>query len=475
MVNTAMVESQESLTGSLIRFGILTVLLVGIFIAIIATGSVNSVVDNWSRYRCNPFIMPFAELFGYDSTENFQYCVRTMMQNQSGEMFSPIYSVLGQYSSSMGTIVNTINSFRKMLGNFKLSTDYFVNGVMAKIQALLFQIRMTFMRMQTLMGRVYGTMYSIIWMGTSAITAGTSLADNDLVNFMFEFCFAPSTLVYLESGELKEIRDIRVGDILKGKVIVTSTFRFSGEKTPMVRIGKDVLSAEHRVFWNTVWIPAHQHPSAIPTDSLPELVCLNVEGHKFFTAAGLHVADYDESSDPQAIADAQHIAESHLNGGYSGQGTADYSLGLDPDADIWMADETWRPLRTLQLGETVYGGAKVLGLVEEECKCIRNYGGVLVSNAQLVYLDGMWVRSENIVAATAVVNRRRNSLMSPKVPFVSIPRILRHLVTDIGAPLFLRNPAQKSPIVVRDYREAPIPDIETPYLTALGVAFADEN
>jgi hypothetical protein len=474
MVNTAMLEWRESLTGSLIRFGILTVLFVGIFIAIIATGNVNSVVDNWSRYRCNPFIMPFAELFGYDSTENFQYCVRTMMQNQSGEMFSPIYSVLGQYSSSMGMIVNTINAFRKMLGNFKLSTDFFVNGVMAKIQALLFQIRMTFMRMQTLMGRVYGTMYSIIWMGTSAITAGTSLADNSLVNFMFEFCFAPNTLVYLESGELKEIRNIRVGDVLEGKVVVTSTFRFSGEKTPMVQIGEDVLSAKHMVFFESDWIPAHQHPSAIPTAYLPELVCLNVEGHEFFTAAGLHVADYDESSDPQATTDAQHIAETHLNGGYAGQGTADYSLGLDPDAEIWMADQTWKPLHSLQLGEAVYGGAKVLGLVEEECRWIRNYGGVLVSNAQLVYLDGMWVRSEMVVAAAPVVNRRRNSLMSPKVPYVSIPRMLRHVVTDIGAPLFLRNPVQKAPIVVRDYREAPIPDMETPYLTALATQ-ADEN
>jgi hypothetical protein len=82
----------------------------------------------------------------------------------------------------------------------------------------------------------------------------------------------------------------------------------------------------------------------------------------------------------------------------------------------------------------------------------------------------MWVRSEKVVAAAPIVNRRRNSLMSPKVPYVSTPTILRQVVTDVGAPLFLRNPAQKAPIVVRDYREAPVPDMETPYLTALGGA-----
>jgi hypothetical protein len=441
-------EWKESLTGSLIRFGILTALFIGILIAFIATGNVKSVSDNWSRYRCSPFIMPFAELFGYDSAQNFQFCVRSMMQSQSGEMFQPVYNLLGQQGASLGIVINAINGFRNTLGKFKLSADGFLNGVMSKFQALLFQIRIMFMRMQTLMGRVYGTMYSLIWMGTSAITAGTSLAENDLVNFMFEFCFAPTTRIRMQDGSSRMIQDIQIGDILWGDVRVTSTFRFKGDRTPMVQIGPDVLSAEHQVFEGE-WIPAHQHSAALPTSSLPLLICLNVTGHAFVTEAGLRVADYDESSHPVAVAAAQEVAERALNGGCTGKTVSDYSLGFDPAAEIWMSDRTWKPANLLRLGDRVYGGAEVLGLVQEWTQTARNYGGVLVSDAQLVYVDCLWKRAADLEHAD--------------VAFAP----LMQCVTDRAAPLFLRNPAHKAPIIVRDYREAPIPDMEIPYLAAL--------
>lgn len=454
----AFVEWKASLTGSLIRFGILTVIFVGVLVAFIATGTVSSVKDNWSRYRCSPFIMPFAELFGFDSAENFQFCVRSMMQSQSGEMFSPIYGLLGEFGSSLGIITNTMNGFRGALGQFKLSTDSFLNGVMSKFQALLFQIRIMFMRMQTLMGRVYSTMYSIIYMGTSAITAGTSLADNDLVNFMFEFCFAPTTRIRIAGG-FKEIQDLRVGDeVVVGGTghRVLSTFRFKGDRTPMVKIGTDVLSSEHQVYHQgTGWIPAHMHPSAIPTSSLPLLCCLNVEGHEMETDGGLRVADYDESSKPEVVTETQQIAERALNGGYAMAGVPvkDYSLGYDSTAEIWMADRTWKPVQDLRLGDRVYGGAEVLGLVDESAAEGWNYGGVTVSGAQLVYVDAHWRRAETLHSVTA-----------EKVPGAT----LLQCVTDRASPLFLRNAAEKAPIVVRDYREAPIPDMEIPYLASLG-------
>ncbi len=451
---TAILEWRQSLTGYIVWFGIITAIFVGIMVAILATGTLRDVSDNWSRYRCNPLIMPFTELFGYDSSENLQYCVRTMMQRQSGEFFQPIYGVLGEYSSSLGLMVNTMQGFRQMLGDFKLSTDSFIGGVMAKVQALMFQLRIMFMRMQTLMGRVYGTMYSMVWLGTSSITAGLNLADNDLVNFMFEFCFAPETQVRLADGTAKAIREVAIGDMLEGGVHVISTLVFKGDRTPMVQIGDEVMSAEHRVFCEGAWIPASQHPSALPTPSIPLLYCLNVEGHAFRTGGGLLVADYDESEDPDAIAAAQRVAEVRLNGCGGGSGSSgaavDYALGWDAEAQILLADGTWKRGGDLVLGERLLGGATICGLVKESCTYVRNYGGVHVAAAQLVYVDGVWRRAETITGASTAA-----------------PAILMQVVTDICAPLCVRNPAHKAPIFLRDYREVAVPDMEEPYLAAL--------
>jgi hypothetical protein len=449
----ATLEWRQSLTGFLIKFGILTAIFVGVLVALLVTGSAKEAADNWSRYRCNPLVIPFADFFGYDSAENFQYCVRAMMQEQSGEYFQPVYQLLGQYSSSLGMIVNTVAGFRQTLGNFKLSTDTFIGSVMAKIQALMFQVRMSFMKMQTLMGRVYGTMYSIIWMGTSGIMAGQNLADNDLVNFMFEFCFAPDTQVRMANGSVKAIQAIQVGDLLEHGIPVTSTFQFQGQKTPMVQIHGDTLSAEHRVFHNNQWIPAHQHPSALPTSSLPLLCCLNVAGHAFTLASGLRVADYDESSDPVAAAAAQRLAEAALNGGFAAAPVADYSLGFDGAAEVLLADGTWIAANSLQLGDVVSGGATVCGLVRESCASTCVHGGVRVAAAQLVYTEPQkqWRRAATVSAA--------------------VPAILTQCITDTCAPLCIRAPGG-SPLFLRDYREAPLPDMEAPYLAALAAASA---
>lgn len=445
-------EWRVKFTGFLIKFGILSVFFIGCFIAIFATGSVKDVIENWSRYRCNPLILPFSDFFGYDAGENFQFCVKSMMQNQSGEFFQPVYGLLGQFSSSLGMIVNTTNGFRKVLGNFRLSTDSFVGSVQAKISALLLQIRLSFMRMQTLMGRVYGTMYSIIWMGTSAITAGTSLQENSLVNFMFEFCFAPNTLLQLADGSQRFIKDVQIGDILEGNAKVTSTFIFDGTRTPMVSIGADVLSGEHRVKYASKWIAAHQHPSALPTPSIPLLICLNVEGHVFRTAAGLEVADYDESENPVAIAAAQTIAQKRLNGSVNHVGSSktvrDYALGLDPDAEVCMHDASWKFLHSLHIDDRVLGGATVVGCVKEVCQTVFEWGDVAVSAAQLIYVDEQWTRAEHLRGSR---------------PYRTPPYLL-HVLTDVSAPLFLRKSSKHAPIVVRDYREAALPEMETPYL-----------
>ncbi len=454
----ATVEWHQSLTGFMVKFGILTAIFIGIVVAFLVSGALRNVVKHWSRFRCNPFIMPFAEFFGYDSAENFQYCVRTLMEDQSSEFFQPIYAMLGEYSSSLGLIINTVNGFRKMLGNFKLSTDSFVQSVMAKIQALMFQLRMTFMRMQTLMGRVYGTMYSIIWMGTSSITAGMNMADNDMVNFLFEFCFAPETRIRMQDGTIKAIQDVVIGDVLENGVRVSSTFVFAGDRTPMVRIGEDVLSGQHRVYWNAQWIPAAQHPAAVPTASIPRLYCLNVEGHAFHTAAGLHVADYDESEDPQAIADVQRLAELHLNGGASASAadavavaagaTADYALGFDSQADIQLATGAWKPVSALEIGDVLQGGATVCGLVKEHCSRVFKYGDILFASAQLLYVENAWKRAETLQHSTPATSA-----------------ILTQCITDTCAPLFIRKDA--TTLAVRDYREAPLPEMEEPYLNAM--------
>ena len=76
-------------------YDILSVLAIfGIFFGIqlfniLAVGKKN-IEKNWPKYRCNPMIMPFAGMFGHNTSENFTYCIQNMQTSYMSEILKPI-------------------------------------------------------------------------------------------------------------------------------------------------------------------------------------------------------------------------------------------------------------------------------------------------------------------------------------------------------------------------------------------------
>jgi hypothetical protein len=238
----------------------------------------------------------------------------------------------------------------------------------------------------------------------------------------------------------------------------------------MVRIGEDVLSSQHFVQLPASadapagkWRPALHHPDAVPSPKLSHLYCLNVEGHRFTLASGLTVADYDETDSVLANAAAQGIAESALNGGQTPKSAvADYSLGLDPTLEVQLADNTWKKLAYVVVGDVLKSGATVLGTVEEECRDVRTILGQFhVSAAQLLFrhipypafvqrVNGVWERAKHIL------DNEKGS-----------PATLRQLVLSNTAPFEIRHPTTKLTMWARDYREVALSEMEEPFAEAL--------
>jgi hypothetical protein len=426
-------------------------------------GNLTEIGENFSRYRCNPLLIPFASSFGYDTRENFNYCLSSVFNQKAAVVFAPIYGLLSNFTTIIQLIVDVALGLRKLFANFLFGVNTFIRSVRDRIQGLLFNIRISLLKMNTLMNRVYGTMYSVIWMGTSAMTAGMNVADNSLVKFLFEFCFDPDTEVCMADGSWRRIRDVVIGDALRsadGTAVthVTSTFVFDGVRTPMVRIGDVLVSAEHYVQCATdgVFHPAHQHPDAVPAASIPRLYCLNVADHQFRVRNGdgvLVVSDYDEHSTRDVVYETQAIALRALNGGdpQPADGVDDYSLGVDGALEVRMADGSWRRMDALALGDTVWNSGHITGIVcEHAAHTVECGGGAIVSPAQIVFDGDKWVRAAHI-----------GTLRDESKQLYSI-------ITSRGGTLEIRG--GETHYFIRDYREVSLPEMEAAYQSAF-----DEN
>jgi hypothetical protein len=461
-MGTLLADYQLNFNINLIRFFIYTFMQLLVLYFVLAGSGITEVAKNWPKYRCNPAIMPFASLFGYDATENFNYCMKNIFSSNAGTVLGPLYGIMANFTDIVGTVSNVANSFRYLIANLLHGMERLISSFTDRFRDILFTIRTSFLKIQSLMGRLYATFYAVVFMGLSALKAADNVAHNDVVNFIMEFCFPPDTPITMADGSVRPLSSIRIGDRLaavKGEYpIVTSLFEFDGAKTKMVRFpGSDVVvSGQHFVFYDSlgIWLEAEQHPDTVPAPSVPKLLCLNTSTHVL--RVGEHLfSDYDETSDSQVIFETQSLSLKMLNRRIyraPSPSTKNYSLGIEGAAAIRMKDGSVKRICDVLVGDVIYMGGAVLGTVREAVSETVSIPGIvrdrIVSASQIVW------DKENYEW------RRAAELYPDRISMLSRPYVLYQLITA-------NNVLESEGQVYRDYREISDPDMEEPYSSFL--------
>jgi hypothetical protein len=121
------------------------------------------VEDNWATMRCNPTVMPFADQFGHDTKENFDYCIQNMQSDYMHYLLEPVnYSIdlLNQASANSNF---GLQGARNFMSNFRfMSADIFQNifGVFMNT-ILVFQNMI--IKMKDMLAKVVGVIASLMY------------------------------------------------------------------------------------------------------------------------------------------------------------------------------------------------------------------------------------------------------------------------------------------------------------------------
>jgi len=95
--------------------------------------SINNIINNWSQYRCDALVMPFAGLIMQSTLppgttqsqytqQNFQYCTQNVMSNSMGDFLQPL-EYNNQLAVTNATIMtNSLNSARQNSTNVRNSS-----------------------------------------------------------------------------------------------------------------------------------------------------------------------------------------------------------------------------------------------------------------------------------------------------------------------------------------------------------------
>lgn len=376
------------------------------------------IAKNWVQYRCRPYVMPFAGLFGRDPVQNFQYCLAHSTNSYVGYLFEPIYYMFSVVTNIIGDIVKSIDDIRSMLKSVRGGFLGIVGTVIGKLENTISEIVILVVRMRDIMERLVGTMTVLAGVGLTTAATGESLMAGPIGQVIDYFCFDPMTPIELFDGTTKPIQDIRLHDVLRNNQQVTSLLRFNGQSTKMFNLDGVIVSGNHIVQDGEQWIYVRDHPLAQPAASLPVLYCLNTSDH-LIPVKNLLFRDFEEISHESLVADIQEFIADELQQSRFNMVSGTYETGLAPDTLI--ATKTGvKPIAELELNEQLKYGSRVTGIMVHDA----SDSDWVVSNGTVCLADTVFMEPRTRQAARARLIPYRRAAIKPPVAC--------HLTTTTG-------------------------------------------
>jgi hypothetical protein len=429
-------------------FLIITAILFSGFVLVLLGSSTKEIADNWPKYRCSPSVMPFAGFYGHDTGENFQFCIKNIFEGQADSLLGPFGAVLATFIGTLSTLIESANSMRIQMATLVGGVSNITSDLQDRITQVMFRVQITATRMKMLIGRLFATFYSMIYMSMSGITAVTNMGDTFLFGFLDTFCFPPETPVNMIGySDPIPISAVKIGDRFEDTGSeVTATFSFLSDGQEMVRFPDGVeVSTNHYVDYNGTWIQARYHPKAKAigpwTGGLARpLICLNTSDHTLSVGKQIFL-DYDETKDGDEL--TMKMVEQQINNLMNQEisPVTDYSPSISATTHLRLADGTTQPAAAIQLGTRLPTG-KVVGCIQKLVTHSCIHGDDLIHDSTLCWSDTRWVR-----VATLYPIRE-----------LETPQIFYSFIVAPSSTIELA-----SGLTLRDYIEILSPDTESVY------------
>jgi hypothetical protein len=434
----------------MIGFILITGLFIGSIWGLSKILDSQTIKSNWSKYRCRPDVMLMASYYGHDMNENIKFCLQNGFDKRAKAIIGPFYKYLAEFVAILMTLLQSINSIRLTFATLVGSATSVFKSFFSRIQNFFYTFQVSALRMKFLMGRVFATMFAIMYMGISGIKATTNFGNTFLFKFLDTFCFDPDTLVEIQGKGSIPVKEVRIGDIFsKSGDRVTSTFSFYANGQPMVRFpGNILVSTNHYLLHKSQWIRSSDHPDASPAPDWNggyerPLICFNTESHSF--PVGNYIfRDYDEM--PEGDLPTMNTVLTQLNSIDTTTKSPNYDTCCSADCLLKTKKGTFTPAESVCLGDELSFG-RVVGLVKKECTNVCRIQDSLFTPGTCIWNSSTnkWSRASDIVD-----------------PIPCEPTLFYSYVISPSACL-----ETKSGIVFRDYVEIHSPDTEEAYATLL--------
>ena len=438
--------------------GLLLLLIVGLGV-LMGSMDAQNIKAEWAKRRCEPAIMFSAFMYkpasdprssGTFAGDNFEFCVRSLIDEVFKEVLAPVLGVFSQQMSAAATTGGVLNSIRNQLGNAFRSFSGIFNEFFETYKRGTHQLARITAILRQAMLKVSAAVVSIVFMGMSLMISILNVKDFvikvviiimsiivalivllffALIPFMpiiftviailtgaglggavggmaGAFCIDPTAEVLLATGERRQLGGVCVGDQLAagcGRVEGILQTDTVGE---LYNVEGITMSASHLVYFGGITpLFAHEYPGARLVSAEEQrphkLIILNTSSHKIplINSKGelLFAADWEEIQDEEGQEIWEKLVWEILNGSRARKDqtitttTATITTALfEPDTTILVRGQGEVPISDIKRGMVIQdingSSTKVLGIYIGISEEPFNY----MTNGVRYYTDGIW-------------------------------------------------------------------------------------
>ena len=147
--------------------------LIQIFIT--ALTSVSQFKKVWNVYKCNPAIMPFANLMGFDPTTTFRECTQETQVSFMSVFLDPIYTSLNSFSESGNMFLGILDSLQIGLNSQQGESLNIVGNIGARVNVFSTNLNKTFITVADTVSKIGGFMTIIFYLLQTSVDIGKAL------------------------------------------------------------------------------------------------------------------------------------------------------------------------------------------------------------------------------------------------------------------------------------------------------------
>jgi hypothetical protein len=292
------------------------IILIFIFLYVfnVLSVGIQKIKDDWPQYRCNPIVMPFASVFGYDPMSNFSFCIQNMMSSYMGYLMQPIkysFSVLGNISKDINDALTGVRAFFNNIRNYITNIIQTVFGVFLNI---LIEFQRVTINIKDIFAKLIGILATLMYVLEGTVDTMESGWNGPPGQLVRALCFHPDTKVELKDGSLYAMKDLPLNSILKTGSKVCAVMNISNitekgefiEKLYSIDGGENnekiLVSGSHLIYNNEIkqFVHVEDLSNVIISDiNSPNFACLITSDH--IIPIGKHIFhDWEDNNGSEA-------------------------------------------------------------------------------------------------------------------------------------------------------------------------------